>query len=123
MILAMMEGRTMADKIRFWHFSPVGDDVLIKIRKGQTLRHYYGTTTDEGWHSESNIWHFDGNILVSEWMTDGRDCDGRLQQIGESSCPVENLRAGYVADNGIVYPKWEQGESSQRDYSAEAMGY
>lgn len=113
----------MADKIRFWHFSPCGEDVLIKIRKGQTLRHYHVCRTDEGWHSETNAWHFDGNILVSKYMTDGRDCDGRLQQFGESSCRVENLRAGYAADNGIVYPKWEQGELSQRDYSAEAMGY
>lgn len=114
---------TEMNTIRFWHFSPSGEDVLIKIRKGQTLHHHYATQTDEGWHSETNVWHFDGRTLTSEWITDGRDCDGRLQQFGESFCSADNIRAGYVADDGTVYPKWEQGESSQRDYSAEAMNY
>jgi hypothetical protein len=112
----------MTKQIRFWHFA--GEDVLIKINAGQTLRHFSNGATDEGWWSETNEWSFDGETLRNEWMSDSRDCDGRLTRHGVSVCPIADLRAGYCNEaTGIKYPKWKNKERGQRDYSAEAMGY
>ncbi len=113
---------TMRNQIRFWHYHN-GEVVRIKINAGQTLRHHSGGATDEGWSSESNAWTFDGETVTSQWGSDGMDCDGRLSSYGESFFAAADVASGYVDDEGLRFPKWEQGDSSQRDYSAEAMGY
>ena len=107
---------------RFWHYSH-GGAVLIKIRQGQTLHHWVGHSTDEGWTSSTSVWTFDGETLVSEWCDDGVDCDGRLTRSGSSVCTAANLKAGYVDEDGLAFPLWERGDEYQRDYSAEAMNY
>ncbi len=108
---------------RFWVYftSPV----RIKLNKGQTLCHYHGGPTDEGWYSESNIWSFDGTQVSNEWIQDGRDCDGRIEHMSTCVCPLNKLAAGYAAPDepGIQYPRWKDVCHSQRDHSAEAMGY
>lgn len=109
--------------IRFWHFSTAGEAIMIRLKAGQVLRHYTACNTDEGWSSEKNEWEFDGRTIVNRWVSDGRDCDGRLTRHGESYCSADKVRAGYVDEDGITFPAWEQGASGQRDYSAEAMNY
>jgi hypothetical protein len=110
----------MSKTIRFWHYG--NGEVLITLRKDQTLRHSSGGPTDEGWRRESHEWSFDGHIVTHEWSEDGVDCDGRLSREGISWFAGHESRSGYVVD-GIAYPNWHLGRSWQRDYSAEAMGY
>lgn len=107
--------------IRFWHYGI--EPVLIRIKAGQTLHHYTAHATDEGWTSEANEWEFDGTTLTCRWYTDGVDCDGRLSRSGESSCRVEDVMSGHTDEDGRTFPAWDRGESSQRDFSAEAAGY
>ncbi len=115
---------TKAKTARFWHWHN-SSPVLIKIEAGQTLHHCMGGPTDEGYRSEANVWSFDGDVLVCEWGSDESDCDGRLVHDGEVWCDVSTIRSGYVDGDhaGVVYPKWEQGRRTQRDYTAEAAGY
>jgi hypothetical protein len=114
---------TMTKQIRFWFYGDNGP-VLIKIKAGQTLFYSRGGPTDEGWYRDENFWEFDGETLVNMWCSDGCDCDGRLTRRGISYCPAMDVRRGHrTPDDGITYPRWVEGKSSQRDYSAEAMGY
>ena len=111
----------MTDTARFWVFIN-SEPVLVKMRKGQTLSHVSGGPTDEGFSFEGRQWEFDGEKVIASTTIKAQDCDGRLDQYFESKCYVANLKAGYAMDN-ITYPAWEKVETSQRDYSAEAMGY
>lgn len=106
---------------RFWHWHHGA--VLIKLQIGQSVCHSHGGRTDEGWHRETNMFSFDGETVTNEWSSDGVDCDGRLSRAGVSFCQVDCLRSGYQDETGLRFPEWQQGKSSQRDYSAEAMGY
>ena len=109
--------------VRFWHYHN-GSEVLIKMTAGETLFHSHGGPTDEGWTRESHAWHFDGETVTCEWCHDGADCDGRLTRSGESFCSVADLRAGFHdAETNIQFPRWQERDSRQRDYSAEAMNY
>lgn len=113
----------MKKSVKFYHYHPLNDGpVLIKLNAGQTLHHSFGGPTDEGWSSESNIWEFDGKQIRLQWCSDGRDCDGRLTRAGECYCKADLAQSGNEFD-GVRYPAWEQGESSQRDEYAEAAGY
>lgn len=107
---------------RFWHYH-VGV-VKIKINAGQTVHHSHGGATDEGYSWTAERYSFDGQTLTCEWSTRSRDCDGRYDRSGVTSCDVARLAAGYNdLEYGVSFPDWQQGESQQRDHSAEAMNY
>lgn len=110
----------MKKTVRFWHYATT--PVLIKMRAGQTLSHTSGGPTDEGWHRDVDVWHFDGRTVFHNWCSDGVDCDGRLMQNGKCYFDAAEAFAGNECD-GVRFPAWQQGEHSQRDFSAEAMGY
>lgn len=114
----------MNQSARFWHFHS-GSPVLIKIAAGQSLHHSHFGPTDEGFHSETSVWSFDGYVLTSEYYSDSRDCDGRISHHAQSTCCADELKAGYVDPDfcGIAYPAWQHTIRGQRDYSAEAAGY
>jgi len=98
--------------------------VKLTLKPGQELHHTCGGPTDEGWHREWNKWSFDGRYVTSEWLSDGVDCDGRLEQFGTSICALAELHAGYVDEAlCVTYPAWRDTEAGQRDHAAEAMGY
>jgi hypothetical protein len=112
----------MKQQARFWHYH--NGAVRLKINAGQTIHHSHGGATDEGYSWEAVAYSFDGETVTCEWATQSRDCDGRMDRNGVTHCPADQLAAGYRDDEfGVTYPAWQQGESGQRDYSAEAMGY
>lgn len=113
-----------APQARFWELIN-GSPVRIKIDCGQTLRHCCGGSTDEGYTYETNAWSFDGGELVSDRRVDARDCDGRIEHFQTLTCTFDRLRAGVIDSDhsGVVYPAWDARHRSQRDHSAEAMGY
>jgi hypothetical protein len=107
---------------RFWtnlHDSPI----KLTLRPGQMLCWNTWDRDEEGWSSTTESWTLDGDTLIHGWITDGRDCDGRLTTRGHSQCDMADLGAGYLDSDGTRYPKWGDAQTSQRDYSAEAAGY
>lgn len=112
--------------IRFWTW-PVNDGGPVKItmEAGQTLRHHHYQETDEGHFAHSRMWAFDGVNLRIHWHTDESDCDGRMTRTGTRMCPAADVRSGDadIEHTYAVYPQWQDEESSQRDFAAEAMGY
>lgn len=108
---------------RFW--VPHGESyVRLTLREGESHHHYEWHRTDEGFSSELNVWTFEDGLVRHQNSIDGRDCDGRMTHFYETVCPLANLAActAYY-DPDIRVPNWTVESRSQRDYSAEAMGY
>ena len=106
---------------RFW-ISHRGSPVKITLAPGGSVSHSYTAPTDEGYQHTAEAFEYDGERLTLDWYSDGRDCDGRLTRSGVSWTTPAQARA-YLDADGIAWPMWQHGRSSQRDYSAEAMGY
>ena len=110
----------MKKQARFWTFH--SGDVRIKLNAGQIVHHSHGGRTDEGYHWETSVYHFDGREVTCEWSTDSQDCDGRMTRGGFSRCALRNLDKGH-REGDVIYPAWEHLDENQRDFSAEAAGY
>lgn len=106
-------------RLWIWDNGPV----KLSIRPGQTLRHTSFSEDEEGWSSREDEWTNDGEKVIRRSYTDGRDCDGRLSTAWTGVCSFDRLASNYFEDDGISYPDWEQVDSRQHDYFAEAMGY
>ena len=110
---------------RFWEFVN-GDAVKLTLKPGQTLEHYQGGRTDEGWQSTATTWSLDadGRMLRREITSDGADCDGRLTSGCDSIAPADP--AGFVPmyyTPQLRRPDWRDAGGWQRDQYAEAAGY
>jgi hypothetical protein len=113
--------------LKFWQYIN-GSPVRLKLRPGQTLRHFRFSRDCEGWSSESNTWTAaDDGSLISTVLSDGRDCDGRLTRGGTyrsvrlyANADVESSTWN---DRQIFYPEWDEVSSSQRDEYAEMANY
>lgn len=110
---------------RFWEYHN-GSPVKLTLKPGQTLSHWQGGATEEGWHSEATSWHLssDGELLRREFTSDGADCDGRLTQGQDSlalSDPADFVPLYYSPE--LLRPDWRDAGGWQRDQYAEAMGY
>ena len=110
--------------LRFWVYWR-GGPVKLALRDGQSLAAGFHEPTDEGWNSEGSTWSRKGDEVTEQWWSDGRDCDGRLSRQGTCRCHARDLFGGIREENDpdVAYPMWHAVDSSQRDYSAEAMGY
>ena len=109
---------------RFWIF--VNDaPVRIKLNPGQSLGYDKRWSTDEGWSSEFCRWEFNGDAVMREYGTDGRDCDGRLASYGEDHCPLDMLGHRSAPDIGrdVAFPDWQDQESSVHDEQAQLANY
>lgn len=111
-----------------------GDWVKLSLAKGQTIEHYEGGPTEEGFHHRWESWEYDDNIPCIRYrvVTQSRDCDGRYSSDSEHQCAVTTdqlfARENYDKEKGpngeiIMLPEWKPGDSRWRDYSAEAAGY
>lgn len=115
----------MKKNARFWVY--INDShAKLTLTPGQSIHHYRGERTDEGWRSETHVWTHEGSFIRQDWCSDGVDCDGRMTWSATGECALDRLGAhcGYAAPPGTPpMPDWQNIERSQRDYSAEAMGY
>ena len=113
----------MPKQVKFWVY--ITCPVRITLREGQTLTHGHGVPTDEGHSWTRETWHFDGETVHATTETDACDCDGRTSHYATACFAVADAANGFVEQEEpfIAYPAWQVGQSSQRDYSAEAMGY
>ena len=120
--------------VRFWVYWADGP-VKLTLRPGQSLTAHAARRTDEGWSSETDTWTHDYDRIARESGTDGVDCDGRLSRECTCEAKLHELAQTdpYVSDcasraerdaySGVLFPYWDRVNASQRDYSAEAMGY
>lgn len=106
---------------RFWTWHNDGY-VRLTVREGNRLNWSSRGPTDEGWSMVGESWWVDGDYLVNESVTDGRDCDGRHSTHGFYRCHFTRL-AAFVTPDGVGVPRWELVATGQRDYAAEAAGY
>ncbi len=109
---------------RFWVYIN-GGPVRLTLEPGQSLGWGRWSRNEEGWSSEYECWRFDGAGVYRVSEDDGVDCDGRLSHSYETMFELKDLAAGSPdgAEAGVFYPLWSRVKASQRDYSAEAMGY
>ena len=116
------------DNARFWIY--LKGWVKLTLRPGQMLNHVQSEPTDEGWKSQAyTITHSGPRVVViSIWR--GQDCDGRLDRYSTYYADLDSLRARLPYSDDIekdtlkeLVPEWTEASSSQRDYTAEAMGY
>lgn len=90
-----------------------GEERNIALAMGDTLEIETGGPTDEGYFYESIVFMRDEDGITAEVTTRAQDCDGRLDQYSDYDITIdEDGRALFNCTS-----------SSQRDYSAEAMGY
>lgn len=119
---------------RFW-VCINGSPVKITLKPGQSLSWGRASTHDEGWSSEAYCWEFDGEFVHECFISDGRDCDGRLTNVNDWRCPVAELHNGSFPGldyctklerdewAGVQWPAWERTNASVYDEYAQAAGY
>lgn len=125
---------------RFWVFENDGW-IKLTLKPGQSLTWSHGGRDEEGYSWTGERWTFDGLLVINESSYDGRDCDGRISRETVLTCPVGFLQGKPAEAARLVTfgqedpwsfevwepmpprPEWERARASQRDYSAEAMGY
>lgn len=106
---------------RFWVWGAGDAMVKLTIRPGESLSHRRTWDNGEGWSSEAETWSHEGDHIERERYASGTDCDGRHSSHYEDVCPLRRL--GEIEHGGVRWPAWSMRRASQRDYSAEAMGY
>jgi hypothetical protein len=135
---AMQAGRPTA---KFWFYGPHGW-VRIKLRYGRSLTHHYYARTDEGYSFEDFTLRYelgdDGKtlVIVQDWCSGGRDCDGPIRTSGSLICPLADLAkiSAYVEHGEkpsldthgqpIRRPEWRKHrETRAHDAYAAAAGY
>lgn len=107
---------------RFWTVAH-GSPVKLTLRPGQELVHIDFNYHDEGWTREVDQWVHCGDEIQMFITVEGRDCDGRSEWSADLACQMDKLADNLHECSGIRYPAFERIRSSQRDHSAEAMGY
>ena len=110
---------------RFWIF--INDaPARLTLKPGQSLSHYQGGPTDEGWSSTATTWELsdNGELLRCEHISDGSDCDGRLTRGCEqiASANPEHFTGLYYTPE-LMRPDWRDADDWQRDHTAEAANY
>jgi hypothetical protein len=81
---------------------------------------------DEGYHHEEETYTLEGEFVICVHMTDGSDCDGRLQHFSKHRCHISVLEFSPSDEPGcghIWTPNWQKISGSQRDHRAEEAGY
>jgi hypothetical protein len=113
-----------------WVGNELQEVVLIE---GEEKTFTYGGRTEEGHDWMDETYCFDGLGVTLTIHRDATDCDGQLSTTSIRYCTLENMdrfeanrwdeEAEEYIPCGTKTPDWTPIESSQRDYSAEAMRY
>ena len=122
---------TWTNTARFWIYVN-NDYVKISLKPGQTLNWYTKEATDEGWSGEGLSFEYDADLVLvlRESVTEGRDCDGRIQYFDKAQCAIEDLQNGndtfdMFEEHGhiVQFPCWERVTSEVCDEQAQKAGY
>jgi hypothetical protein len=106
MISKQRKGKRQA---RFW-ISTMDGDVRVKINAGVTITYNKWMRTDEGWHSESATFAFDGYEVSRRLKHEGCDCDRRVSYSGKGSFKYRDYAGGravrFCDKAGKTFPEW-----------------
>jgi hypothetical protein len=115
---------------RFWDYCN-GTWTKITLRPGQLRQWHEYHPTDEGFSATKRYWDYNeerGIVHFCE-VSKARDCDGLFERVHECCARLDELavKTPYT-DPGeepkpFKVPHWTDLGGSQRDHSAEAMGY
>mgnify|MGYP003628839376 FL=1 len=113
--------------VRFWVHH--GDSLVkLTLRPEQTIGFECGGSTEEGFHVTYESFYYDADRGGIEHDSDsrGRDCDGAYSTSWGGWCAVGDEQRVELTHDGSDRcwgPRWKQETQSQRDMTAEAMGY
>jgi hypothetical protein len=112
---------------RFWIFIN-SSPVKLTIAPHETLRHARGGPTDDGYSFTAHEWSWqpDEGAVYERVSTKARDCGGPIEHYNEAiikSGDFMDHRSEYIDDPEVMFPKYQDYSSWQRDYYAEAAGY
>ena len=108
---------------RFWIYIN-GDYVKLTLHQDQTLRWWGGGPADEGYHYEHEQWEWTEDGVERYYVSDGRDCDGRLSHSLEQFCPMTKLMWVQTTMEGApLLPRWEERRHEVFDEYAQGMNY
>lgn len=110
--------------------------VRLTLHKGVPVEFAEGGATDEGFSYRYRTYLLEDGV-VSLCVEDvALDCDGRFDNYLIADWPVggpthaawvgvgrDHNGASVIFDESVQLPDWQHGDASQRDHSAEAMGY
>lgn len=95
--------------------------IRLALEDGESLSGRRSWRTDEGYSYESFTVRRDGDMILLDRESGGRDCDGEIGYYDSFRCHVLDL-AKCVTDLG-KFPNWRRTQGSQYDQFAEAAGY
>lgn len=120
----------MNRRIWIWHNN---DWARITLPFEEKVVVYSGGPHCEGYSYTSHAYYNYGNGIKCEVYTNSRDCDGRFESYTVWYAKGKPRRVSAKTDNTlgamrkrfrtVRTPRWVKQESSQRDYTAESMGY
>ena len=131
--------------VRFWQWVN-GDYVKLTLSPRQELRHSDGGPTDEGYHSEHEVWRYELPERINlERHSYSKDCDGPHEYHSYTHFLIGNEAKKEVCSNEVYgsnsdiqapeprnldthgatirMPEYGQETGYQRDVYAEMMGY
>ena len=103
---------------RFWTWWN-GDWVKLTLRPGEVVLLYESHETDEGYSFQEERFEHDGDSLIRESASGGRDCDGPITYHSVCECRLSNLPQAAEPE----CPPWARLNAWQRDTYAEMAGY
>jgi len=113
-VLELNEPGSVVVAVVSYYSNEAESPLFIPIREGHTesepMTFNWGGPHEEGYSYTEEAFWADGGKVYSNSSTKAMDCDGRLDSFRE-----------FVWDD--VEKTWEDMGSSQRDHTAESMGY
>ena len=76
--------------VRFWTFYR-NSRVKLTLREGKHITFGFSAPHDEGYSFEGYRYFIEDNLVVQEWTSGGRDCDGSMHDKGTLFCPLNDL--------------------------------
>lgn len=106
-----MKSTTKTPNVRFWTYIS-RDWVKLTLHPGQTIRHYKGWETEEGYDSYAEEWEHNIDEVNYICHSAGRDCDGRHSETSylHGSVPLKFTENDYSPDGRI--PDWSRAKPS-----------
>ncbi len=113
---------------RFWTYHR---DSLVKItlRPGESVALVTGGATEEGYCHRWEEYTHNGDVVSLETAVHARDCDGPMESYRSLEANIDELAAheGFTHYDfigpGMLFPRWREVGSCQRDHYAESMNY